>query len=243
MIEINLLPGAARKAKGRGAGFSLAGVAGDLRSSIKDPFLIAAVASIVAAGGAVAGLHLTQASSAAALAAREEQAVADSSRFATVLRQRRQAEAKRDSVQRQLEVIKTIDADRFVWPHVMDEISRALPPYTWLKSLATATPQGLPQGSAPATPAANGAPADSARGPSEPEPVRFRLVGNTVDIQALTRFMKLLEASPFIQNVQLARSEMALVDGKEVTEFTLEAQYERADASMISTAPISVSVR
>lgn len=55
--------------------------------------------------------------------------------------------------------------------------------------------------------------------------------------------MKLLEASPFIQNVQLARSEMALVDGKEVTEFTLEAQYERPDASLISTAPVSVSVR
>ena len=73
--------------------------------------------------------------------------------------------------------------------------------------------------------------------------MRFRLVGNTVDIQALTRFMKLLEASPFIQSVQLASSEMVMVDGKEVTEFPLEAQYERPDSSMLVTAPVSLSVR
>lgn len=241
MIEINLLPGAARKAKGRGAAFSMAGLVGDLQSSIKDPFLIGAVASLLLAAAGVGGMHFTQSASAATLAGREERAVADSSRFASVLRQRRQAEAKRDSVQRQLDVIKTIDADRFVWPHVMDEISRALPPYTWLKSLSTAAPQTPPQGAAPAPAAGDSAAAPKT--PSAPEPVRFRLVGNTVDIQALTRFMKLLEASPFIQNVQLARSEMALLDGKEVTEFTLEAQYERPDPSLVASAPVSLSVR
>ena len=89
MIEINLLPGAARKAKGRGAGFSLASVVGDAQSSIRDPFLVAAVASVLVAGGAVATMHLTQSSSAATLATREEKSVADSSRFAAVLRQRR----------------------------------------------------------------------------------------------------------------------------------------------------------
>ena len=33
-------------------------------------------------------------------------------------------------------------------------------------------------------------------------PTKFRVVGHTVDIQALTLFMKTLEASPFIQNVR-----------------------------------------
>ena len=33
-------------------------------------------------------------------------------------------------------IIKQIDNDRFVWPHIMDEISRSMPPYTWLTSLA-----------------------------------------------------------------------------------------------------------
>jgi len=240
MIEINLNPGASRKSKGRGAGFSLSGVVGDAQSSIKDPFLIAAVVSLIAAAGAVGTLHFTQSSTATTLAAREEQAVADSARFAAVLRQRRAAEAKRDSVQKQLEVIRAIDADRFIWPHVMDEVSRALPPYTWLKTLAVVSPQVLAPGTGPVA-----APADTTKPavPVTPELARFRLVGNTVDIQALTRFMKLLEASPFIQKVQLARSEMAMVEGKEVTEFTLEAQYERPDSSLIVTAPVSLSVR
>jgi Tfp pilus assembly protein PilN len=238
MIEINLSPGASRKSKGRGAGFSLSGALGDAKSTIKEPFMIVAIVSVLGAAASIGGLHVTQAAAAAELATREEQAVADSTRFAGVLRQRRTAEAKRDSVQRQLEVIKSIDADRFVWPHVMDEISRALPPYTWIKTLAVATPQVAP-GAAPAAPADTTKPA----APVTPELMKFRLVGNTVDIQALTRFMKLLEASPFIQGVQLARSEMAMVDGKEVTEFTLEAQYERPDSSMLVTAPVSLSVR
>ncbi len=240
MIEINLTPGASRKSKGRGASFSLAGAFGDTKSSFKDPFLIAAIVSLMVAAGTVGTMHVMQSATASTLADHEEQAVADSTRFATVLRQRRSAEAKRDSVMKQLTVIKAIDADRFIWPHVMDEVSRALPPYTWLKTLAVSAPQPAPLGTGPAP-----APGDTTKpaAPAMPELARFRLVGNTVDIQALTRFMKLLEASPFIQNVQLARSELALVEGKEVTEFTLEAQYERPDSSMIMTAPVSLSVR
>ena len=42
----------------------------------------------------------------------------------------------------------------------------------------------------------------------------MRLVGRTVDIQALTRFMKDLEASPFLTNVQLDKSELARRPGK-----------------------------
>ena len=239
MIEINLNPGTSRKSKGRGASFSLSSLGGDSKSSFKDPFLLAAIASLIVAAGTVGTMHLSQTAKAAELAEREEQAVADSTRFAAVLRQRRSAEAKRDSVMKQLTVIRAIDADRFIWPHVMDEVSRALPPYTWLKTLAVAAPQPAPLGTGPAP-----VPGDTTKAAAPVvELARFRLVGNTVDIQALTRFMKLLEASPFIQNVQLARSEMAMVDGKEVTEFTLDAQYERPDSSMITTVPVSLSVR
>ena len=238
MIEINLNPGASRKSKGRGAGFKLS--VGDGRSAVKDPFLLAAIASLIVAAGTVGMMHMTQTSTAADLTAREEQAVADSTRFATVLRQRRSAEAKRDSVLKQLTVIKAIDADRFIWPHLMDEVSRALAPYTWLKTLAIQGQQAPPLGTGPAP-----APGDTTKpaAPVTPELPKFRLVGNTVDIQALTRFMKLLEASPFIQNVTLARSQMAMVDGKEVTEFTLDAMYERPDSSMITLTPVSLSVR
>jgi hypothetical protein len=73
--------------------------------------------------------------------------------------------------------------------------------------------------------------------------VDFRLVGNTVDIQALTRYMRLLEASPFVENVQLIKSALIIVDGKEVTEFTLDASYQTPDSTAIRTVPLTVSVR
>jgi len=84
------------------------------------------------------------------------------------------------------------------------------------------------------------APADTT--PAQP-PVQFRIVGNTVDLQALTRFMTQLEASPFIQDVQLVKSSLVLVDGKEVTEFQLDAAYQHPDSSMVRTVPVSLSMR
>jgi Tfp pilus assembly protein PilN len=237
MIEINLLPGAGRKTKGRGSSMSLKTVVANATARVRDPYLLSAMAAVLLAAAAIGGLHFTQQSSMSSLTEREQTALRDSTRFATVLRERRRAEAKRDSVMRQLDIIKSIDNDRFVWPHIMDEVSRALPPYTWLNSIAqtvaTTTPAPQPAG-------------DKAK-KSDPkpstEPLKFRVTGNTVDIQALTRFMKLLEMSPFVQKVQLARSEMVVLDGKEVTSFQLDAEYERPDRSVITTAPVSLSVR
>jgi Tfp pilus assembly protein PilN len=170
-----------------------------------------------------------------------------------LLRERTPSLAQRDSVQRQLEVIKSIDNDRFIWAHIMDEVSRALPPYTWLKSIqqsavlaAASTPAPPPP--PPPSPAKDGAkPSGKAAPPPPPVPaptsLKFQIAGNTVDIQALTRFMKLLEASPFVKNVTIAKAELVSLDGKEVQEFLLEAEYERPDASVISTVPVTLSSR
>lgn len=240
MIEINLLPGADKKNKGRGAGFSFKGIGASVSARVRDPYLLSAVASVLVAAIGIGGLHLTQTSKLSALEVRETEALRDSSRFAVVLKERRKAEAKRDSVVRQLEIIKSIDNDRFVWPHILDEVSRALPPYTWLKSVTQTAGSAAP---VPVAPAGK----DDKEKKQDPqpstEPLRFRVVGNTVDIQALTRFMKILETSPFVQNVQLARSELVMVDGKEVTEFQLDAEYERPEKGVITTAPVSLSVR
>jgi Tfp pilus assembly protein PilN len=124
----------------------------------------------------------------------------------------------------------------------MDEVSRALPPYTWVTSLVQTNTTTTAQTAAPPNSKAvkTGPPAvDSSSVPR----VQFRLIGNTVDIQALTRFMKVLESSPFIENVQLERSSIILVDGKEVTEFALLAAYQTPDPSSIKTVPVTLSVR
>jgi Tfp pilus assembly protein PilN len=163
-----------------------------------------------------------------------------------VLREREKAEAKRDTVLRSLNLIRAIDDDRFVWPHVLDEVSRALPPYTWLVSLGfTGAGQGT---TAITTVAAPGAPADGKKRRRVEtaiprDTIRLRLVGNTVDIQALTRFMKQLESSPFLENVQLAKSERGQDNGKEVTQFQLDMMYSRPDPSLVRRVPLAVSVR
>jgi len=69
---------------------------------------------------------------------------------------------------------------------------------------------------------------------------KFRIVGHTVDIQALTLFMKTLEASPFIQNVQLTRSDMVTSEGKEVTEFNLEAESQVPPPFLIKSVSLAV---
>jgi Tfp pilus assembly protein PilN len=209
--------------------------------------MLTAVASVLVAAGVIGFLYMTQNAEASELAARSEKAVSDSARFATVLRARRQAEAKRDSVLRQLNVIKAIDDDRFVWPHIMDEVSAALPPFTWVVSLGFS---GVGQATAPITTVAAPAPAGAPGRHRKIVPtqilrdtVRIRLVGNTVDIQALTRFMKQLEISPLLENVTLMSSMRANDNGKEVTQFQLDMLYTRPAATDVRRVPLAVSVR
>jgi Tfp pilus assembly protein PilN len=170
-----------------------------------------------------------------------------------MIKERRKVLAQRDEVLGQLSMIKTIDDNRFTWPHIMDEVSRALPPYTWLTSMAQTSPVPAPPGSetpAPTTgaaprPAPNAAAAKAAADSlaAAAGTLTFRLIGQTVDIQALTRFMKDLEASPFIENIQLIKSVTIIVDNREVTEFQLDAAWETPDPSVIRTVPISLAVR
>ena len=244
MIEINLLPGSGKK--NRSTGFKLTAIAGQAGARVKDPFLIAAGVSIIAATGAIGFLHMSQAGKAEELTERERRAVQDSTRYVAVLRERNRAEAQRDSVRRQLDIIKSIDNDRFIWAHIMDEVSRALPPYTWLKSIqqsAVVAPV-LP----PTPPPSSDAKGEKGTPPAPPPPtaeptLKFQIAGNTVDIQALTRFMKLLESSPFVKNVAIAKAELVTLEGKEVQEFLLEAEYERPDPSVVSTVPVTLSSR
>jgi Tfp pilus assembly protein PilN len=196
----------------------------------------------------VGALHTRQQAAQAVAAEREAAAVADSTRFAALLAARRSAVAERDSVRRQLAVIAEIDSSRYAWAHVLDEVSRALPPYTWLTSVQQTSAPPAPGRPAGADSAGSRPPADSARrgadslaGRDRPA-LAFRIVGQTVDIQALTAFMRELEGSPFVERVQLQRSEPAQADGKEVTEFTLDARLERAPRALLRTARLAVAV-
>ena len=248
MIEINLLPGSGKKAKksSGGAKLNLGASLESLRGKIRDPWMLGAIASGLVAVLVTGGLFTTQSARQARLDEELEKAVQDSTRYATVLRERETAEAKRDTVLRSLNMIRAIDDDRYIWPHVMDEVSNALPPYTWIVSLGFT---GSGQATTPIrtiVPVANeGGSGRKHKVATEivKDTVKVRLVGNTVDIQALTRFMKQLESSPFLEDVQLAKSERAQDHGKEVTQFQLDMLYSRPDQAMMKRVPLAVSVR
>jgi len=248
MIEINLLPGSGKKARKGSAGpkMNFGAAFSGIRERVRDPFLAGAIASGVIGVAIVGFMWFSQAKRESTLDEALQKAVQDSTRYSSVLREREMAEAKRDTIVRSLNMLRAIDDDRYIWPHVMDEVSRALPPYTWLVTLGFS---GTGQAQTPITTVA--APADSSHGRKRKaiattvvrDTVRIRLVGNTVDIQALTRFMKQLEVSPFFEQVQLARSERANDNGKEVTQFQLDMLYSRPGATDVRRVPLAVSVR
>ena len=231
MIEINLLPNARKRSRATSsATFDFGAFAGSVSARFKDPWLGVAVVGMVVGLSAAGAMWFFQGRTAAALVERENIAVQDSSRFAAVVKQMHAAEAQRDSINRQIAVIRAIDGDRFVWPHVLDEVSRALPTYTWLSSVAQSNPTAA-------------IPADSVGDGGGSPQVNLRVIGITVDVQALTIFMTQLEASPFLEGVTLAVSEVAMAEGKQVTEFTLDMAYSKPDKSEIRTVPLSVAVR
>ncbi len=80
------------------------------------------------------------------------------------------------SLLNQIAVIRQIDRERYIWPHILDAVTKALPQYTWLDELASRAGDG-----------------DSTSGNTA-----VQLTGKSADIQAVTRFVRDLEASPFL---------------------------------------------
>ena len=252
MIQINLLPGAGRRGKGRG-GLRTAELLASAGTWGADKYLMSAIGAAVTALAIIGYLHLHQNRVESALDERRIKAVEDSSRYSAVLAAKVKAESTRDSLFAQLAIIKSIDDTRYLWSHVMQEISVAMPPYTWLTAI---TQTSIPPSAAAADTTQQGSSGGSSKSKAardkerrqradsllaEAQSVKFRITGNTVDIQALTRFIRALEASPFIQNVQLTRSDLVVNEGKEVTEFTLEAETQKPPPYMIKTVPLVVS--
>jgi Tfp pilus assembly protein PilN len=252
MIEINLLPGTGKKKATTRQPVNIGAFAAGMTGRLRDKFMIGAVAALVASGVAIALLFTTQTAQESSLSDRRDKALRDSTRYANFLKERYRAEAARDSLLRQVHLIQSLDEDRYVWPHVFDEVSRALPQYTWLTMIGfTGTPQGSNNVVAsPKTAADTSAAAKKANRPPKrldttipKDVISIRLMGRTADIQAVTRFYRDLEASPFLGNVVLDKTETAVELGKDVTQFQFTIGYTRPDTLQLRRAPLSFSVK
>lgn len=213
MIQINLLggstdkrrPAAARPSVGRNLKLPAFG---------GDPWIAGLSAAGVLLLLFLAYAYWSVSSRQTELQAGIEQAVTDSTQLATAIALADELRAQQDTVSQRIDLIRSVDQRRYVWPHLLDEISRAVPLFTWLNGLASSPAEG-----------------------EAPGPV-VTIQGSTGNTQALTRFMKNLEASPFIRDVTLVTSAQASEAGRSFQRFTVEARYEEPNSTAVQTVPV-----
>jgi Tfp pilus assembly protein PilN len=254
MLEINLLPGGARK-KGASGGSSLdfAAMLAGLNSRLGDKVLIGCIAVMVIAAGTGAYLYYRQTNDRTVAEERLTKAIEDSARYAKVVASRNIAEAKRDTLLRQVNLIRAIDDDRYIWPHIMDEISRALPDYTWITNLTYSGGAAGANNVVASPPPPKPDPLDTSKVKKKApglttaiprDPVSLRLTGRTVDIQAMTRFMKQLEDSPFLANIVNERTTPSADRSQgDYWQFQLVISYTRPDSTAVRRLPLLATRR
>jgi Tfp pilus assembly protein PilN len=147
------------------------------------------------------------------LEVRLEQERQDSLRFAVLIEQTNELTARRDLLAQRVEIIQQIDAARYTWPHVLDEIASAVPEYLWLREVVY----------------------------QSENPLTIRIAGRAGSTFAVTNFMRRLEASRFlrgaeIQSMQLQPSEANQADLVQVFELTVV--FESPPIEELETIPL-----
>ncbi len=116
-----------------------------------------------------------------------------------------------EDAQRQLAVrLKRLEGvvhGRDYWPALMETVSTALPPYTWLERIDRA----------------------------ELQPNQIRIEGATFAAAAVTEYMRGLEASSTLDDVELIGVLRADRDSFRIQEFTLVARFENYEPVVIAS--------
>jgi Tfp pilus assembly protein PilN len=214
VIEVNLLPGG-RKKTSKSMGFKLpklgfgAGGGGDR----PDPYTMFFAGALIVALGYAGWTFLGVGREAEELEVRLEEERQDSIRNAAVIEQTNALTARRDSIAARAAIIQEIDADRYVWAHVIDEIGAAVPEFTWLREITYVGDN----------------------------PLVVRIAGRAGSTFAVTNFMRRLEASRFLvgaqlQDMQMQPSEVNPNDMVQV--FELLVAYEPPPLEELETVPL-----
>lgn len=218
MIEVNLLPGGKkRSSRGRGFSFSmpkLGGGGGGGLSLPGDPYVLGAIGAGVVSLAIMGWMYMGITGDMEETQVSVDAAVSDSVRFADIILRTDQLIARRDSIAQRVAIIQDIDAGRFVWPHILDEIAIAMPDYIWIREIIQ-TSGGIP--------------------------LELRLSGQAGDNTAITRFMRNLEASRFMRGVHLEGTSQAPAEGgggDRVYEFDLVLTFDPPPLEELNTVPL-----
>jgi Tfp pilus assembly protein PilN len=221
LIEVNLLPGG-KKRTSKGRGISLKGLSlpsfgkgggGGGFSLPGDPYQLGAGAAGVVSLLVIGWLFLGVRSDREEVQVAVDAAVQDSMRFADLIQRTNQLTARRDSIGQRVAIIQEIDQGRYIWPHILDEIARALPDYAWLQEVMQI----------------------------QADPLQIRIAGRAGSNFAITNFMRNLEASPFLRGVQLERTEQAPSQqnpSQIVNVFELVVTFEAPPMEQLETVPL-----
>lgn len=214
LIEMNLLPGGKRGVarKKTGPRPSIPKFEG-LRQVIRgDPWTMLVVVVAIVAAAYLVFTYTTQSVKIGELEERLAQERQDSIRYAEAIAAADSLQARRDTLVQKARIIREIDTDRFVWAHILDQVSGALPDFTWLIGMQQTSGAG--------------------------SQIEFRIDGMTGATAALTRFMRDLEGSPFLRDVRLVSQEQMQQGQRLVHNFVLMARYQLPDSTSITTEPI-----
>ena len=198
MIEVNLHPeGAKAKAKRRR---QTKGRPARGRPSGRSPWMTAMVAVIAIATLGIAGLWFLNRSREAGLEEQLEIARADSARMSDLRALSDSLTKRQNLIRERVGIIQTLDEGRFIWPHVLDEVSAALPNFVWLTSLQEISP--LPS-------------------------LTIELRGMAATALAVTEYVRRLEASPYLGFIRILGSQQQDAENAdiEVHAFTLLVDY------------------
>lgn len=239
MIRVNLLPGPQKR---RGGGGAKLPNFGEMFAKVKDPLLIGAVGAWIVGLAVIGVLYFAGAKAHSSAESRVQRVEAEARRYRALRAQKTKAEHLRDSLVVELGKIREIDADRYVWPHVLDEVTHALPDYTWLVGLSY-VPTGPVSQVVTTTRGARGAKGAQPDTAAPPPPIKFTIDGRTSDISAYTRFVRQLNNSPWITDLVIGAANAVEEEGRQVTAFTVSGTFQTADSAYIRTVPVAASVR
>jgi len=214
VIEINLLPGTGKRSSRKKLSLGLSSAPRAAKGSPVDRWLLFIVLGWVAGPVLVGWLWLGSGQRIDELNTAIEGARLDSARYAELRKANAVLQARQDTIAQKLNIIQEIDAGRYVWSHVLDEVSRALPQYTWLSNvlyISSDAPMNLP---------------------------RFTIEGRTGNTFALTQFMQNLEASPFLRAITLVTTDQVRDQDKTVYAFFLEGVFEEPPPDVIRSVPL-----
>lgn len=211
MIDINLHPSSGEKKASRKTRSRRAPSASRFRTFREDPWNATLIAVLIIVPLVVLSLWLMQRERDHSLQQQLDTATADSARLAELRVLSDSLTLRRAAVQKRIDLVEQLDRNRFVWPHLLDEIGRAVPNLAWLTSIKR-------QGALPN--------------------VGVQILGTAANPLVVTQFVHNLERSPYLDDIQIVSTQAQQVKGLTAQNFVLSVRYRSPPADSIPTEPL-----